>query len=76
MINSSINLLIYCMVGARFRSVFYQKILCRNTIHTCQCLQNSEESKCPQCGRRLVGLRTVQRSGGEVEIEEIVKGEF
>ena len=63
--NSSINLLIYCMVGAKFREVFYRSILCMNKVRACRCMQSTEDSKCSRCGRKMVGLKTVQRSGGE-----------
>jgi hypothetical protein len=59
--NSSINLVIYCMVGAKFRSVFFQRILGRVRVDTFQCL-HSDTSQCKRCGRRMFGLRTVQRS--------------
>ena len=64
-LNSSINLMIYCLVGAKFRQVFWTVILCRNKERQCQCMQNTEDSKCPKCGQKLVGLKTIHRSGGE-----------
>ena len=63
--NSSINLLIYCMVGAKFRQVFCHHILRRDTVQPCQCMQSTEDSKCPRCGKKLVGLKTAQPSSGE-----------
>jgi len=63
-INSSINLLIYCLVGAKFRTVFCQVVCCKGPT-PCQCLQlTSEGGRCVACGRRMNGLQTVQRSGG------------
>jgi len=64
-VNSSINLLIYCLVGAKFRTVFYQVVCCRGPT-PCQCIQlTSEGGRCVACGRRMNGLQTIQRSGGQ-----------
>jgi hypothetical protein len=73
--NSSINILIYCMVGVKFRSLFYRNMMRRKTVRACPCI-GCEVSKCPMCGRRGLELRTVQKSEDEEELKESAKGKL
>ena len=73
--NSSTNLFIYCMVGAKFRSVFYRHIMHRKKVGACPCI-GCEVSKCPMCGRRGLELRTVQKSEEEAHCKENANGKF
>jgi len=64
-LNSSSNLMVYCMVVARMRITLCRMVTCRSRIASCHCINGSESSQCPTCGRHVMGLKTLQRSERE-----------
>ena len=73
-LNSSTNLLIYCLVVSRLRKVLTRMLTCSSssTPISCQCVTDSESEQCPLCGRRLMGLKTIQKSGTDkIERKEL-----
>ena len=64
-LNSSTNLLIYCMVVTRLRKGLVKMVTCGSNSGaiSCQCVTESESEQCPLCGRRMMGLKTIQKSG-------------
>ena len=57
-VNSSTNLLIYCLVGTRFRAQFCAVLRCGRR-RGCNCARSSESCNCSSCGNRVAGLKTI-----------------